>query len=127
MYGGPQPQHGHSPLLGGQSYFIGAQPFSPYHRGVNSRRRGRRPTVEPVIIGRAVNEGADFDKESLNQSVKMFVPTMGPNTGFMQWGARRRRNGGGPGGGCASMPVGTYLYLHAVGASDYVAVPSLTR
>jgi hypothetical protein len=30
-------------------------------------------------------------------------------------GAYRRRNGGGPGGGCARMPVGIYLGLHAVG------------
>jgi hypothetical protein len=29
--------------------------------------------------------------------------------------AHRRRSGGGPGGGCVRMPVGTYLYLHAVG------------
>jgi hypothetical protein len=42
-------------------------------------------------------------------------------------GARRRRNGGGPGEGCARMPVGTYLYLHAVGASNPVAVPCLAR
>jgi hypothetical protein len=42
-------------------------------------------------------------------------------------GARRRRSGGGPGGGCARRPVGTYLYLHAVGASNPVAVPSLAR
>jgi hypothetical protein len=38
-------------------------------------------------------------------------------------GARRRRNGGGPGGGCARMPVGTYLYLNAVGVDYHVAVP----
>jgi hypothetical protein len=42
-------------------------------------------------------------------------------------GARRRRNGGGPGGGCARRPVGTYLYLHAVGAGNPVAVPILAR
>jgi hypothetical protein len=35
-------------------------------------------------------------------------------------GARRRRSGGGPGGGCARMPVGTYLYLHAVGVGGYI-------
>jgi hypothetical protein len=33
-------------------------------------------------------------------------------------GARRRRSGGGPGEGCARKPVGTYLYLHAVGAGN---------
>ena len=40
-------------------------------------------------------------------------------------GVRRRRSGGGPGVGCARMPVGTYLYLHAVSVGDRVAVPYL--
>jgi hypothetical protein len=31
-----------------------------------------------------------------------------------QHGARRRHSGGGPGVGCARMPIGTCLYLHAV-------------
>jgi hypothetical protein len=30
-----------------------------------------------------------------------------------------------PGGGCARRPVGTYLYLHAVGVGNPHAVPSL--
>jgi hypothetical protein len=42
-------------------------------------------------------------------------------------GARRRRSGGGPGGECARKPVGTYLYLPAVGADNPVAVPCLAR
>jgi hypothetical protein len=42
-------------------------------------------------------------------------------------GARRRRIGGGPGGGCARRPVGTSLYLDAVGAGNPVAVPCLAR
>jgi hypothetical protein len=42
-------------------------------------------------------------------------------------GARRRRSGGGPGEGCARRPVGTYIYLHAVGAGNLVAVPCLAR
>jgi hypothetical protein len=46
---------------------------------------------------------------------------------FGMLGARRRRSGGGPGGGCAHMPVGTYLYLHAVGDGYPVAVPGLAR
>jgi hypothetical protein len=46
---------------------------------------------------------------------------------YIRVGARRRRNGGGLGGGCARTPVGTYLYLHAVGASNPVTVPSLAR
>jgi hypothetical protein len=29
--------------------------------------------------------------------------------------------------GCARMPVGTYLYLHAVGAGNPIAVPGLAR
>jgi hypothetical protein len=38
-----------------------------------------------VVIGRAVNEATGFDKESLNRSMKMTVPTMGPNTEFKPW------------------------------------------
>jgi hypothetical protein len=38
-----------------------------------------------VVIGRAVNEATGFDKESLNRSMKMNVPTMGPNTDFKLW------------------------------------------
>jgi hypothetical protein len=46
---------------------------------------------------------------------------------YTEVGARRRRSGGGPGGGCVRRPVGTYLYLHAVGARNPLAVPSLAR
>jgi hypothetical protein len=38
-----------------------------------------------VLIGRAVHEFNGFDKESLNRSMKMNVPTMGPNNDFKQW------------------------------------------
>jgi hypothetical protein len=38
-----------------------------------------------VVIGRAVCEASDFDKESMKRSMKMYVPTMGPNTDFKQW------------------------------------------
>jgi hypothetical protein len=38
-----------------------------------------------MVIGLAVNESTGFDKESLNRSMKMAVPTMGPNTDFKQW------------------------------------------
>jgi hypothetical protein len=38
-----------------------------------------------------------------------------------------RRPAGGPGGGCARRPVGTYLYLHAVGAGNPIAVLGLAR
>jgi hypothetical protein len=39
----------------------------------------------------------------------------------------RRPPAAGPGGGCARRPVGTYLYLHAVGDGNPVAVPCLAR
>jgi hypothetical protein len=42
-------------------------------------------------------------------------------------GVGGERRGGGPGVGCARMSVGTYLYLHAVGAGNHVAVPCLAR
>jgi hypothetical protein len=39
-----------------------------------------------VVIGRALNEATvGFDKESLNRSMKMTAPTMGPNTDFKSW------------------------------------------
>jgi hypothetical protein len=38
-----------------------------------------------VVIGRVVHEAAGFDKEALNRSMKLFIPTMGPNTDFKQW------------------------------------------
>jgi hypothetical protein len=34
---------------------------------------------------------------------------------------------GGPGGGRARMPVGTYLYLHAVCVGNPIAVPCMER
>jgi hypothetical protein len=38
-----------------------------------------------MVIRRAVHEATGFDKESLNRSMKMIVPTMGPNTYFRLW------------------------------------------
>jgi hypothetical protein len=38
-----------------------------------------------VVIRRDVNEATGFDKESVNHSMKMTVPTMGPNTDFKLW------------------------------------------
>jgi hypothetical protein len=38
-----------------------------------------------VVIGRAVHEATGFDKESLNRSMKMNVPTTGPNTYSKPW------------------------------------------
>jgi hypothetical protein len=48
-------------------------------------RGGHRPTNDLVVIGRAINESTGFDKESLNRSMKIIVPTMGPNADFKQW------------------------------------------
>jgi hypothetical protein len=50
-----------------------------------------------------------------------------PHKEYCPKSARRRRSGGGPGEGCACRPAGTYLYLHAVGAGNPVAVPGLGR
>jgi hypothetical protein len=38
-----------------------------------------------VVVGRAAHEATGFDKDALNQSMKMSVPTMGPNSDFKQW------------------------------------------
>jgi hypothetical protein len=35
-----------------------------------------------VVIGRAAHEAIGFDKDALNRSMKMSVPTMGPTTDF---------------------------------------------
>jgi hypothetical protein len=55
---------------GGQPRVLGGQPFPLAHRGGNSVREGRRPTIDLVVIGRAVNESTGFGKESLNRSMK---------------------------------------------------------
>jgi hypothetical protein len=38
-----------------------------------------------VVIGRAAHEATGFDKDALNRSMKMLVPTMGPTPDFKQW------------------------------------------
>jgi hypothetical protein len=38
-----------------------------------------------MVIGRVVNEAVSFEKDSLNRSMKKFVPTIGPNTDCKQW------------------------------------------
>jgi hypothetical protein len=35
-----------------------------------------------VVVGRAAHEETGFDKDALNRSMKMSVPTMGPNSDF---------------------------------------------
>jgi hypothetical protein len=58
--------------------------FSHAQRGAHNSRGGRRPTIDPVVIGRVAHEATGFDKEALNWSMKMSVPTMGPNSDFKQ-------------------------------------------
>jgi hypothetical protein len=41
-----------------------------------------------MVVERAAHEATGFDKDALNRSMKMSVPTMGPNSDFKQW----RRN-----------------------------------
>jgi hypothetical protein len=38
-----------------------------------------------VVVGRAAHEATGFDKDALNRSLKMSVPTMGPNADFKLW------------------------------------------
>jgi hypothetical protein len=54
-------------------------------RGAHTIRGGRRPTIDPVVIGRAAHEATGFDKDALNRPMKMSVPTVGPTTDFKQW------------------------------------------
>jgi hypothetical protein len=48
-------------------------------------RGGRRPTIDHVVVNRAVGETTDFDRDAINMSMKMNVPVMGPNTKFRHW------------------------------------------
>jgi hypothetical protein len=41
--------------------------------------------TDPVVIGLAAHEATGFDKDALNRSMKMSVPTMGPTTDFKPW------------------------------------------
>jgi hypothetical protein len=83
---------GHSPFPGGPPPpFSGGPPppflgqhSHPTERGGHTTRGGRRPTLDPVVIGRAAHEATGFDKDTLNRSMKMSVPTMGPTTDFKQ-------------------------------------------
>jgi hypothetical protein len=38
-----------------------------------------------VVVGRATHEAIGFDKDALNRSMKMSVPTMGLNSDFKRW------------------------------------------
>jgi hypothetical protein len=59
------------------------------------------------------------------RALVLVIPDTSPNARYSLYtdGARQRRSGG----GCARRPVGTYLYLHAVGAGNPIAVPCLAR
>jgi hypothetical protein len=37
-----------------------------------------------MVVGRAAHEATGFDKDALNRSMKILVPTMGPNSDFKQ-------------------------------------------
>jgi hypothetical protein len=82
MYGGPRSHIGHPQPPGGQPPFHVGPPSSNALRGGPCGRRGRRPTIDRVVIGRDVHEATGFDMESLNRSMKITVPTMGTNTDF---------------------------------------------
>jgi hypothetical protein len=68
---------------------------------------------------------------------KSSEPPVSGRKGSSPWGggeydlvglaSHRRRSGGGPGKGCARRTVGTYLYLHAGGASNPLTVLGLAR
>jgi hypothetical protein len=82
MYGGPQSHTGYHHTPNGQPPFLFGSPASNAFRGGPRERGGPHPTIDPVVIGRAVKEATCFDKESLNRPMKMRVPTMGPNMDF---------------------------------------------
>jgi hypothetical protein len=48
-------------------------------------REGRRTTIDPVVVGRAASESADFDMNSISRSMKMNVLVMGPNRELRHW------------------------------------------
>jgi hypothetical protein len=43
-------------------------------------RGGRRPTIDPIVFGRADGEATDLDKDFINMSMTMNVLVMGPHT-----------------------------------------------
>jgi hypothetical protein len=83
----PQPFSGHSSVSGGPPTFSTSQPCSQVNRGIHIGGGGRRPTIDPAVIGLAVHKATGFDKE-VNRSMKMYVPNMGLSIDFKQ----RKRN-----------------------------------
>jgi hypothetical protein len=71
MYGGPQSHNGHPHTPCGQPHFPLGPPASNALRVGRGGRGGRRPTIDPVVIGRVINEATGFNKASLNRSMKM--------------------------------------------------------
>jgi hypothetical protein len=45
-------------------------------------RGGRRHTIDHVVVGREACEAADFDRDSINMSMKLNVLVTGPPTEF---------------------------------------------
>jgi hypothetical protein len=45
----------------------------------------RRLTINPVVVGRVAHEATGFDGDALNRSMKMLVPTTGPNSDFLNF------------------------------------------
>jgi hypothetical protein len=75
-------QHVH----GFQPHLAGGHPHVPAPRGGGGVRRGRRPTIDHVIvIRRVVYESNGFNNDSINRSMKMNVPVIGPHTEFKHW------------------------------------------
>jgi hypothetical protein len=76
-YGPPLAVAGHSLSPGGLPPPFPGRHSPPIQRGGHTTRGGRRPTIDPVVIGRAAHEATGFDKDALNRSMTMSVPTMG--------------------------------------------------
>jgi hypothetical protein len=71
------------PSLPPHHYKLSLVPYiSPPTALLHGGRGGRLPAIDPVVIGRAAHEATGFDKDALNRSMKMPVPTMGPTTDF---------------------------------------------
>jgi hypothetical protein len=84
LYGPPSAVPGHSPFPCGPPPHFPHQHFSHAQRGAHTSRGGRRPTIDPVVAGRAAHEATGFDKDALNRSMKMSISTIWPNSDFKQ-------------------------------------------
>jgi hypothetical protein len=80
----PEAQPHHAPASRGPPPPFPGRHSPPPQRGGHTNRGNRRPTKDPVFIGRAAHDATGFDKEALNRSMKMSVPTMRPTADFKQ-------------------------------------------